>query len=67
MNAYKFNKSTLIADLTIELPIWPLSCFCPGVKAPTQLFGGEQREKSFEEMRVNHYMLREQGQEALAV
>lgn len=53
-------------DLTEELPIWPLSCFCPGVKAPVQLFGGEQRERSFEEMRLNHYELCAQGQEALA-
>lgn len=67
LNQYRFNAQTLLADLTEELPIWPLSCFCPGVKAPVQLFGGEQRERSFEEMRLNHYELSAQGQEALAV
>ncbi len=69
LNEYNFSKDTLLKDLTPgeDLPIWVMSSFCPGVKAPMQLFGGEEREKSFEEMRLNHYMLREQGQEALAV
>lgn len=57
----------MIADLTTELPQWILSAYGPGLKAPVQLFGGEEREKSFEEMRLNHYALRAQGQEALAV
>ena len=66
-NQYLFDKDTLYADLTTEIPGWILSSYCPGTKAPVQLFGGEDREKSFEEMRLNHYMLMEQGQEALAV
>lgn len=57
----------MIADLSTELPKWILSAYGPGLKAPVQLFGGEEREKSFEEMRLNHYMLRAQDQEALAV
>lgn len=57
----------MITDLSSELPIWILSAYGPGLKAPIQLFGGEDREKSFEEMRLNHYALRAQGQEALAV
>ena len=67
MNKYLFSSETLYADLTSELPGWILSSYSPGTKTPVQLFGGEDREKSFEEMRLNHYMLREQGQEALAV
>jgi hypothetical protein len=43
-------------DLTAELPLWILSCYGPGRDAPEQLFGGPQREQSFEEMRM-HYML----------
>jgi len=42
-------------DLTSELPGWILSCYGPGRDAPEQLFGGNPREQSFEEMRL-HYM-----------
>ncbi|KFX92401.1 hypothetical protein V490_05398 [Pseudogymnoascus sp. VKM F-3557] len=63
---YLLSKDGMITDLSSELPIWILSAYGPGLKAPIQLFGGEDREKSFEEMRLNHYALRAQGQEALA-
>lgn len=36
-------------------PIWVFSCFGPGRNAPRQLFGGPQRELSFEELRLRHY------------
>lgn len=64
---YLLGKDGMITDLSTELPQWILSAYGPGLKAPIQLFGGEEREKSFEEMRLNHYALRAQGQEALAV
>ncbi|KFZ01973.1 hypothetical protein V500_00528 [Pseudogymnoascus sp. VKM F-4518 (FW-2643)] len=63
---YLLGKDGMITDLSTELPQWILSAYGPGLKAPIQLFGGEDREKSFEEMRLNHYALRAQGQEALA-
>lgn len=64
---YLLSKDGMITDLSTELPQWILSAYGPGLKAPVQLFGGEEREKSFEEMRLNHYAFRAQGQEALAV
>jgi len=64
---FALSSAAMIADLSTELPKWILSAYGPGLKAPVQLFGGEEREKSFEEMRLNHYMLRAQDQEALAV
>ncbi|KFY16385.1 hypothetical protein V492_01370 [Pseudogymnoascus sp. VKM F-4246] len=63
---YLLGKDGMITDLSTELPQWILSAYGPGLKAPIQLFGGEEREKSFEEMRLNHYIFRAQGQEALA-
>ncbi|KAF9891741.1 hypothetical protein FE257_003222 [Aspergillus nanangensis] len=36
-------------------PEWIFSCYAPGRNAPKQLFGGPQREQSFEEMRLRHY------------
>ncbi|CCC12157.1 hypothetical protein SMACR_05895 [Sordaria macrospora] len=42
-------------DLTDELPSWILSAYAPGKEPPEQLFGGEQREQSFEEIRL-YYM-----------
>ena len=36
-------------------PEWVFSCFGPGRNAPRQLFGGPQREHSFEELRLRHY------------
>lgn len=64
---YHLSRDGIISDLKNEAPSWVLSAYGPGYRTPIQLFGGEEREKSFEEMRLNHYMLRAQGQEALAV
>lgn len=36
-------------------PEWIFSCYGPGRNAPRQLFGGPQREQSFEELRLRHY------------
>ena len=36
-------------------PNWVFSCYGPGRNAPRQLFGGPQREQSFEELRLRHY------------
>ncbi|KAL3468505.1 hypothetical protein BJX64DRAFT_295742 [Aspergillus heterothallicus] len=36
-------------------PDWLFSCYGPGRNAPKQLFGGPQRELSFEELRLRHY------------
>ena len=48
-------------DITVDLtagkgrPEWVFSAYGPGRNAPRQLFGGPQREQSFEEMRLRHY------------
>lgn len=41
--------------MTEDLPSWILSAYAPGKEPPEQLFGGEQREQSFEEIRL-YYM-----------
>jgi nucleoporin NUP42 len=45
------------ADLTggKGRPEWIFSAYGPGKNIPRQLFGGPQREQSFEEMRLRHY------------
>lgn len=35
--------------------MWIFSCYAPSRDVPVHLFGGPQREQSFEEMRVAHY------------
>lgn len=49
------SKDALRDDLTAEKPQWILSAYAPGKQAPVQLFGGPDREQSFEEMRLLHY------------
>lgn len=49
------------------LPEWIFSAYGPGKNAPRQLFGGPQREQSFEEMRLRHYDLAAQGNIQVAV
>ncbi|KAK1147398.1 hypothetical protein N8T08_001480 [Aspergillus melleus] len=50
-----------VSDIKIDLtagkgrPEWIFSCYGPGRNAPRQLFGGPQREMSFEELRLHHY------------
>lgn len=48
-------------------PQWIFSCYGPGKNAPVQLFGGPEREQSFEEMRALHYAAEAAGnpQEAI--
>ena len=44
-------------------PDWVFSCYGPGRNAPKQLFGGPQREQSFEELRLRHYEAAASGRE----
>ena len=55
-NPFQLEKAAIIVDLSSEKPQWPLSAYGPGRQAPEQLFGGPNREQSFEEMRLKHYM-----------
>ncbi|RDL30459.1 uncharacterized protein BP5553_10337 [Venustampulla echinocandica] len=52
---FSLDKDHIVTDLSSERPQWILSAYGPGRNAPAQLFGGEQREKSFEEIRLAHY------------
>lgn len=64
---YSLSSAGIIDDLTAERPQWVLSSYGPGIKAPEQLFGGPEREQSFEEMRLLHYMGLATGNGAQAV
>ncbi|KAI9676909.1 MAG: hypothetical protein M1817_006748 [Caeruleum heppii] len=55
-NSFSINKDAIVIDLSKERPQWILSAYGPGREPPTQLFGGPVRERSFEEMRVRHYL-----------
>jgi len=48
-------------------PEWIFSAYAPGRNAPVQLFGGPQRELSFEEMRLRHYEAAAAGRPEQAV
>ncbi|RAH42030.1 FG-nucleoporin nup42 [Aspergillus brunneoviolaceus CBS 621.78] len=63
MVRYGITAADIKADLTPGkgLPEWIFSCYGPGRDAPRQLFGGPQREQSFEELRLRHYELVAQG------
>ncbi|KAL2868615.1 FG-nucleoporin nup42 [Aspergillus lucknowensis] len=56
-NGYGVNANDIKTDLTPGKgrPEWIFSCYGPGRNAPRQLFGGPQRELSFEELRLRHY------------
>ncbi|KAI4205271.1 MAG: hypothetical protein LQ350_000593 [Teloschistes chrysophthalmus] len=54
-------------DLTADRPLYILSAYGPGKDAPEQLFGGQPREQSFEELRFRHYELAAAGNEAQAI
>ncbi|OJK03219.1 hypothetical protein ASPACDRAFT_40542 [Aspergillus aculeatus ATCC 16872] len=60
---YGITAADIKVDLTPGkgLPEWIFSCYGPGRDAPRQLFGGPQREQSFEELRLRHYELVAQG------
>lgn len=48
-------------------PEWIFSAYGPGRQAPAQLFGGPERERSFEEMRAEHYSATAAGNPQIAV
>ncbi|KAL4785938.1 hypothetical protein BJX76DRAFT_323081 [Aspergillus varians] len=54
---YGVTADDIKADLVAGKgrPDWVFSCYGPGRNAPRQLFGGPQREQSFEELRLRHY------------
>ncbi|KAE8390210.1 hypothetical protein BDV23DRAFT_172545 [Aspergillus alliaceus] len=60
-NQQPANYGITAADIKADLsagkgrPEWVFSCYGPGRNAPKQLFGGPQREQSFEELRLRHY------------
>ncbi|KAI9643334.1 hypothetical protein NHQ30_007953 [Ciborinia camelliae] len=58
---FSLDKATIKQDLTTERPQWILSAYGPGRHAPEQLFGGPEREQSFEEMRLLHYIAAASG------
>ena len=65
--SYKLDKNIITNDLSKERPQWILSAYGPGREAPLQLFGGQPREQSFEEIRVRHYELTAQGNQQQAI
>ncbi|KAK2794209.1 hypothetical protein FQN51_000910 [Onygenales sp. PD_10] len=68
-NKYGISVAEIQTDLTPGKgrPEWIFSCYGPGKNAPIQLFGGPQREQSFEEMRVLHYAAAAAGNPQQAV
>lgn len=64
---YALSKETIVKDLTSEAPQWILSAYGPGRDAPEQLFGGNLREQSVEEMRLVHMMAEASGNPQQAV
>jgi nucleoporin NUP42 len=64
---FSLDKSQIITDLSSEKPQWILSAYGPGRQAPAQLFGGQMREQSFEEMRLLHCMASSSGNPQQAV
>lgn len=57
MSRYGFTANDIKLDLAPGKgrPEWIFSAYAPNTKVPRQLFGGPQREQSFEEMRLRHY------------
>ncbi|KAL8774943.1 MAG: hypothetical protein Q9209_000422 [Squamulea sp. 1 TL-2023] len=64
---YKLDKSSIKTDLSSDRPLYILSAYGPGRDAPQQLFGGQPREQSFEELRLRHYELASAGNETQAI
>ncbi|KAI4182347.1 MAG: hypothetical protein L6R41_006033 [Letrouitia leprolyta] len=64
---YHLDKDIISKDLTNERPLYILSSYGPGRDAPQQLFGGQPREQSFEELRLRHYELASAGNESQAI
>lgn len=63
------TAADIITDLSAGKgrPEWIFSSYGPGKNAPRQLFGGPQREQSFEEMRLRHYEAAAAGNPAPAI
>ncbi|KAL8915515.1 MAG: hypothetical protein Q9171_000080 [Xanthocarpia ochracea] len=66
-NRFKLDRNAIKTDLENDLPLYILSAYGPGRDAPQQLFGGQPREQSFEELRLRHYELSSAGNEAQAI
>ncbi|KAL4926846.1 uncharacterized protein BDV17DRAFT_283056 [Aspergillus undulatus] len=66
---YGVSADDIKADLIAGKgrPDWVFSCYGPGRNAPRQLFGGPQREQSFEELRLRHYEAAASGNPGPAV
>ncbi|KAL8983550.1 MAG: hypothetical protein Q9205_002236 [Flavoplaca limonia] len=64
---FKLDRNTIKTDLGGDRPLYILSAYGPGRDAPQQLFGGQPREQSFEELRLRHYELASAGNEAQAI
>ncbi|KAI2607835.1 hypothetical protein GGR54DRAFT_633254 [Hypoxylon sp. NC1633] len=62
--SYKLSKDSIRSDLTSECPSWILSCYAPARDGPEQLFGGNLREQSFEEVML---YIKNSGNEQQAV
>ncbi|KAL9639435.1 MAG: hypothetical protein Q9204_001094 [Flavoplaca sp. TL-2023a] len=65
--SFKLDRNTIKTDLGGDRPLYILSAYGPGRDAPQQLFGGQPREQSFEELRLRHYELASAGNEAQAI
>ncbi|KAK2845271.1 hypothetical protein FQN49_005886 [Arthroderma sp. PD_2] len=66
---YSLNAADIKNDLTDGQgrPQWIFSAYGPGKNAPIQLFGGPEREQSFEEMRALHYAAVAEGKPQEAI
>ncbi|KAL8964662.1 MAG: hypothetical protein Q9183_004297, partial [Haloplaca sp. 2 TL-2023] len=63
----KVDKQMIRTDLTTDRPLYILSAYAPTKSLAEQLFGGQPREQSFEELRFRHYELSAQGNAAQAI
>jgi hypothetical protein len=66
LNRWTIDTRIIQADLKVELPIWPFSCYAPRSDAPRQLIEGKL-EISAEEMRLEAYKLAKEGKQAEVV
>ncbi|KAL8718969.1 MAG: hypothetical protein Q9225_003962 [Loekoesia sp. 1 TL-2023] len=64
---YHLDKEIISKDLTNDRPLYILSAYGPGRDAPQQLFGGQPREQSFEELRLRHYEFASAGNQSQAI
>lgn len=66
---FALTTTDIVSDVTAgkNRPEWIFSAYGPGRDAPIQLLGGPEREQSFEEMRLRHYMAAAAGNPQQAV